>query len=778
MIGWRSSAVAAAAGGACTATGSTSQTSDSRSWRSARRRAASADPASRWSATRARSSADARAAVLAITGGIGETDGVDASRVERGHVAAVGVVQVGAAAGHPRPEVGADGAEYDDDPAGHVFAAVLAEALDDRLRAGVAHGEPHPGPADEVQPPAGRAVEAGVAGDRLAGGVGGEVRLRGDDEPPARQALADVVVRLADQPQLERRTRERAERLAGRAAELQTDRPAELAALERARQRRPERPVGRREPQATGARTRPGRRARRRGSSRAATRAGGGRRVRRARASRGGRRRQSRVPRPRPRRDRSVRSADRRGASRRRLSPTTSPTDRAPAAASSRRKSSARASANRSTASGVPLNFARRSSRWVAIPVGHVSRWHWRAMSQPRATSIAVPNANSSAPSSAATSRSRPVLSPPSVRSATRSRSPFRSSVWWTSASPSSHGAPTCLIDDSGDAPVPPAWPLRCTYERAGLHDAGRDRPDAARRDELHADPRRGVDRPQVRDQLGEVLDRVDVVVRRRADVRHRGLAAPEHRDVGGRLLRRQLAALAGLAALGDLDLELVGAREVLGGDAEAGRRDLLDPGVVALARRGAGCTRRGPRRPRRCSRRRRRAGCRSSAPGGPPARAPRPTSPTRRSVGRCRGRARRRRGRRRPTPRRGGFAARRGRPTRDPPGPTDSARGRRRSSARRPTRGRRTRRRSAARTGGPRRRLGSGRTRDRAGGSTACRRRSTWRRRRVAARARRGRPARSSPATPARRGSSGRGRRRRARSTRTGARRCTRRSC
>ena len=86
-------------------------------------------------------------------------------------------------------------------------------------------------------------------------------------------------------------------------------------------------------------------------------------------------------------------------------------------------------------------------------------------MSQPSATSIAVPNANSSAPSSAATSRSRPVLSPPSVRSATRSRSPLRSSVWWTSARPSSHGAPTCLIDDSGDAPVPPACPLRCTYD-------------------------------------------------------------------------------------------------------------------------------------------------------------------------------------------------------------------------------------------------------------------------------------------------------------------------
>ena len=108
----------------------------------------------------------------------------------------------------------------------------------------------------------------------------------------------------------------------------------------------------------------------------------------------------------------------------------------------------------------------------------------------------------------------------------------------------------------------------------------------------------------------------------------------------------------------------------------------------------------------------------------------------------------------------------------------TDSARARRRSSARRPTPGRRTRRRSAARTGGPRRRRGSGRSRGRAGGSTAGRRRSRGRRRPVAARARRGRRARSSRATPARPGSSGCGRRRRARSTRTGARRCTRRSC
>ena len=87
--------------------------------------------------------------------------------------------------------------------------------------------------------------------------------------------------------------------------------------------------------------------------------------------------------------------------------------------------------------------------------------------------------------------------------------------------------------------------------------------PDAAARDELDADPGGRVDRPQVRDELGEVLDRVDVVVRRRADVALARLAAAERGDVGRRLAPGQLAALAGLRALGDLDLELLGAGEV-----------------------------------------------------------------------------------------------------------------------------------------------------------------------------------------------------------------------
>ena len=168
-----------------------------------------------------------------------EPDGAHAPLVERGRVPAARVVQVRPAAGHPGAEVGADGTENDDGPAGHVFAAVRADALDDRLRAAVADREAHPRPTDEVEPAAGRAVEDGVAGDRLGRGVGAEVGLRGDGDRAARQALRDVVVGLTGQPQLDAGPGERAERLPGDAAQLEPDR---ARAARRARGRRSGRP--------------------------------------------------------------------------------------------------------------------------------------------------------------------------------------------------------------------------------------------------------------------------------------------------------------------------------------------------------------------------------------------------------------------------------------------------------------------------------------------------------------------------------------------------------
>ena len=120
------------------------------------------------------------------------------------------------------------------------------------------------------------------------------------------------------------------------------------------------------------------------------------------------------------------------------------------------------------------------------------------------------------------------------------------------------------------------------------LRDARRDRADAGARDEFHADAAVRVDLLQVVDELGEILDRVDVVVRRRRDQHHAGRRIAVAGDELGDLEAGQLAAFAGLGALRDLDLEFLAVVEILGGDAKAARGDLLDHrvGVVAIGHR------------------------------------------------------------------------------------------------------------------------------------------------------------------------------------------------
>ena len=81
-------------------------------------------------------------------------------------------------------------------------------------------------------------------------------------------------------------------------------------------------------------------------------------------------------------------------------------------------------------------------------------------MMQPIATRLAVPMPNSSAPSMAAITTSRPVLMPPSVRSFTRCRRRFSISTWCASDSPISHGRPANFTLVCGLAPVPPLCPL------------------------------------------------------------------------------------------------------------------------------------------------------------------------------------------------------------------------------------------------------------------------------------------------------------------------------
>ena len=83
-------------------------------------------------------------------------------------------------------------------------------------------------------------------------------------------------------------------------------------------------------------------------------------------------------------------------------------------------------------------------------------------------------------------------------------------------------------------------------------------------------------------DQLRQVLDRVDVVMRWRRDELHPRLGMPQPRNEACHLEAGKLASLARLRTLRDLDLELVGALQVPGGDAETRGRDLLHLVVVS----------------------------------------------------------------------------------------------------------------------------------------------------------------------------------------------------
>ena len=111
----------------------------------------------------------------------------------------------------------------------------------------------------------------------------------------------------------------------------------------------------------------------------------------------------------------------------------------------------------------------------------------------------------------------------------------------------------------------------------ARLGNAGGDRADADFGHQLHRHVAGRIGVLQVEDQLRQVLDRIDVMVRRR---RNQG-------DAGGRvahlgdglvdLVAGQLAAFAGLGALRHFDLHHVRVDEILGGDAEAAGGHLLD---------------------------------------------------------------------------------------------------------------------------------------------------------------------------------------------------------
>ena len=88
------------------------------------------------------------------------------------------------------------------------------------------------------------------------------------------------------------------------------------------------------------------------------------------------------------------------------------------------------------------------------------------------------------------------------------------------------------------------------------LGDARGHRAHAHLGDQLDGDARLGIDVLQVVDQLRQIFDRINVMMRRRRDQSHAGDRVAGLGDDRIHLVAGQLAALAGLCALRHLDLQ------------------------------------------------------------------------------------------------------------------------------------------------------------------------------------------------------------------------------
>src|SRR6267378_3873345 len=112
---------------------------------------------------------------------------------------------------------------------------------------------------------------------------------------------------------------------------------------------------------------------------------------------------------------------------------------------------------------------------------------------------------------------------------------------------------------------------------RARLGYARGNDADSGTGNEFYADARARIDGAQVVYQLREVFDAVNVVMWRRRNQRGARRGVPDARDVFADFLGGQLAALTGLRALRHLDFKFFGVDEIIRGDSETPRGDLLD---------------------------------------------------------------------------------------------------------------------------------------------------------------------------------------------------------
>ena len=220
----------------------------------------------------------------------------------------------------------------------------------------------------------------------------------------------------------------------------------------------------------------------------------------------------------------------------------------------------------------------------MAMPTGQVFRWHFRIITQPMAINGAVAKPYSSAPRQAATITSRPVLSWPSVCSRTR---------------PAQAIANQGLLR-LGQAELPGNTRVADARERRGagapaitadeypvgvsLGNTRGNGPHARGGDQLDRNLGVRIGVLEIKNQLRQVLDRIDIVVGRRRDQADARRAVTRLGDEVVNFVAGKLAPFARLGPLGHLDLDLDGVRQIIGGHAEAAAGNLLDRAVARVA--------------------------------------------------------------------------------------------------------------------------------------------------------------------------------------------------
>src|SRR5271165_4387268 len=119
---------------------------------------------------------------------LGQGDGfeLDLAVVAKARRAALRVPDIGDAARHAGGEIAAGITDHDDDPAGHIFAAMVAGAFDDGDGTRIAHGEAFAGYALEIRFTGDCAVEHGVADDDVLGRLAPRLGRLAHDQPAAR----------------------------------------------------------------------------------------------------------------------------------------------------------------------------------------------------------------------------------------------------------------------------------------------------------------------------------------------------------------------------------------------------------------------------------------------------------------------------------------------------------------------------------------------------------------------------------------------------------------